>query len=56
MGVKYTYDYVKSFIEDNSGCKLISDTYNNSKSKLSLECECGRAFNVSFYHFKTKKM
>ena len=54
MGVKYTYDYVKNFIENNSGCKLISDIYTNSKDKLSLECKCGRMFNVSFYHFKTK--
>ena len=53
MGTKYTYDYVKDFIENNSNCKLISDTYNGNKSCLTLKCECDRVFNVSFNHFKT---
>ena len=54
MGAKYTYGYIKDFIEGNSKCKLISQNYVDSKSKLDLMCECGRKFNVSFNHFKSK--
>ncbi|MBQ3420642.1 MAG: hypothetical protein IJH34_03025 [Romboutsia sp.] len=54
MGIKYTYSYIKDFIESNSKCKLISQSYNGSKSKLDLKCECGRLFSISFNHFKSK--
>ena len=48
----YTYEYVKEFIESNSKCKLISTEYINTDTKLSVQCECGKEYEVSFYCFK----
>jgi hypothetical protein len=51
---KYTYEEVKYFIEieSNSGCKLISEEYINSKNKLDIRCKCGNTFPKSFEKFK----
>ena len=35
---------------DDSGCKYISGEYENSKSKLLLECPCGNTFTKSLSH------
>ncbi len=54
MPKKYTYDEVKKYIEieSDSGCKLISKGYINSKMKLNVQCKCGKFFDVSFSKFK----
>lgn len=49
---RFSYDYVKQFIEENSDCKLISDVYMNVEDKLELQCDCGEYFKVSFKNFK----
>jgi predicted nucleic acid-binding Zn ribbon protein len=45
---------VKHFIEieSNSGCKLISNKYNNCNTKLIIQCKCGNCFETSFLYFK----
>ena len=48
---KFTYDYVKNFIE-LEGYQLLSDDYINSSEKLLLKCPIGHDFLMSFYHFK----
>lgn len=55
-GIKQAFDFnfVKNFIEieSNSACKLLSDSYVNSDSKLELRCACGNEFSATFYKFK----
>jgi hypothetical protein len=53
-GNPFTYEYVQSFIETNSDCKLISTEYINTDTKLLLKCACGTEFAVSFYKFKQR--
>jgi len=49
----YDYDYVKKYIEidSESGCKLISKTYNSSLDKLTMQCKCGNVFKKSWNNF-----
>jgi hypothetical protein len=49
---KMTYEHVKDYIEGNSGCKLLSTEYHNSKAILSLQCSCGNKFATTFSYFK----
>lgn len=53
---RYTYEYVKRFIEveSGSGCKLLSDTYKRNDIKLDLLCSCGEKFKTTFHHFKNQ--
>jgi hypothetical protein len=54
MADKLKYDYVKNFIniESESGCELISKTYEGNSKKLEIRCKCGNIFEVSFNSFK----
>lgn len=52
--MKFSYSQVKEFIENNSNCKLISDSYKNDATPLELECECDNLFNTTFNAFKFK--
>lgn len=45
------YDDVKSFVEGNSSCKLISTEYKNIDSKMTFRCFCGEEFETTFYKF-----
>lgn len=50
--IKWSYELVKKYIEDNSKCKMISDNYVNRNEKIILECHCEEVFSVSFGSFK----
>lgn len=50
--IKYTYDEIKNYIESNSNCLLISDSYKNNESKLLLKCQCGDLFEKTFNDFR----
>ena len=50
---KYTYEYVKGYIE-SFDYKLLSSTYINNKTKLLLKCPEGHDYKVAFKHFKYK--
>ena len=55
---KWTYEEVKKYIEVDSqtGTKLLSTTYENTKTKLLMSCgKCGAEFERSFDNFKNKK-
>lgn len=57
MGKKMSYEEVKNFIEieSNSGCILLSKTYNKMKDKLVIECpRCKKPFEASLSNFKYK--
>lgn len=47
-----TYNEVKTFIENNTTCKLLSKEYINVDSILSLECECKEKFDTTFKAIK----
>ena len=51
---RWKYEEVKSFIETNSKCKLISIEYKNIDSKLKIQCECGEIFKTTFDKFKSR--
>jgi hypothetical protein len=48
---KYTYEFVKSFIE-KEGYTLLSTEYKNNNTKLLIECENGHVYKSSFTVFK----
>lgn len=49
-----SYKDVKKYIEidSNSGCKLISDSYNGYYEPLQIKCKCGEIFTKSYGRFK----
>lgn len=49
-----SFDEVKKYVEENSDCILISETYVNTKEKLKFKCGCGEPFYKSFEKFKSK--
>ena len=51
MGKSNTYEHVKQYIE-SEGYTLLSDTYINSKKKLSVRCNKGHEYDVTFSSFK----
>ena len=50
------YENIKSYIEGENGnrCKLISfkNEYQNTKTKLEIQCKCGNTFKTDFINFK----
>lgn len=53
MPTKLSFDYVKSFVEQE-GYALLSTEYVNSQSKLAMQCSQGHQFLVSFSNFKNR--
>jgi len=53
IGKKYSYEYVKSYIE-KEGYQLLSDTYKNIHTKLELLCPLGHKWNAPFNTFKKR--
>jgi hypothetical protein len=53
-GRKWTFEQVKNFVEigSNSGCRLLSESYKNTDSKLEIMCECGEVFYKTFAEFR----
>jgi hypothetical protein len=49
---KHTYEYVKSFIEGESGYELLSKEYVNSGSKLKIKCNHNHVYKTTFNCFK----
>lgn len=47
--IKWNLQMVKDFVEENSNCKVISDTYINGASNMEFECRCGNKFITSFF-------
>lgn len=45
---------VRNYInnEEGNGCKLLSTEYIGAKTKLSIQCACGKPFEVNFNNFK----
>lgn len=58
MGRKLSYEEVKQYIEveSESGCKLLSESYNGNKIPLLFQCRCGEKFERRFDNFKSRKL
>ena len=50
---KHTYEYVRSYIENESGYKLISKEYVSYHKSLDIMCNKGHMYQVKFSNFKT---
>lgn len=48
---RHDYDFVKKYFEEQ-GCKLLSDTYVNTQTKLKYQCECGEISEIRFGNFR----
>lgn len=51
----YDYDHVKTTIEKNSKCKLLSTEYHGHSKPLRFECHCGEEFVTSFTNFTSRE-
>ena len=49
-----SYDYVKNYIE-SKGAKLLSGKYENAKTKLNIQCNCGAKFEADFDKIKSRE-
>lgn len=49
---KFKYNDIKSYVKENSECKLISTEYLGIRKKMLFKCKCGNKFEVSFSNFK----
>ena len=47
LNMSLEYKYVKKYIESNEA-KLLSNEYINAKTKLDIQCKCGRKFKADF--------
>lgn len=48
---RLTVEYIKTFVEENSDCVLLSEEYKNNHTKLKMLCGCGDTFYVPFDNF-----
>jgi hypothetical protein len=51
---KFTFEHVKQSIE-NTGCKLLSNSYSDANTPLKIQCKCGEIWNVDFHVFARSK-
>jgi hypothetical protein len=54
MTRKYTYEYVKGFVEDNSNDTLLSKTYKDNNISLDFMCPKHHKYSNTFDNFKRK--
>lgn len=54
MAKKYTFDYVKSFVE-SEGFTMLSSAYKNDSTKLDMLCPEGHPISISFNGWKYRK-
>jgi len=50
--IRFSYNYVKNYIESFNGYKLLSEEYKNVRTKLSLQCPEGHTFEMTYSRFK----
>jgi len=54
-GKKYTMDEIGTYVSENSGCKIVSNEYINTKTLMKFTCEiksCSNNFETTFQSFK----
>jgi len=52
---RHTYEYIKEQIESVYGYKLLSNTYVNAKTKLSICCDNGHEYKTTWSNFLQKR-
>ncbi len=55
INLRYSYEYVKNFIENNTNCSLISTEYAGINDNLDFLCECGNKFTSTFHNLTVMK-
>ncbi len=56
MNNKWDINKVKSFVDENSKCELISKEYNGYSGELQFKCSCGDIFTKKWSKFKLGQM
>lgn len=51
---KHSYEFIKSYIEENK-YTLMSESYNNTNDKLTVKCDKGHIYKVTFANFQHGK-
>lgn len=54
MPKKFTIEYVKEYVEQNSDCIMLSTEYISNTTKMLFKCKCGNLFNKTFAKFKDR--
>lgn len=54
--IKWDYDKIKKYVEENSSSILLSVDYKNQREKLDFQCECGNLFKTSMDMFIRKNV
>jgi 5-methylcytosine-specific restriction endonuclease McrA len=52
---RFDYEFVKNYIESVDGYKLISTTYQNTDTKLEIQCDKDHVYFAPFYRFKNQE-
>lgn len=52
MRKRHTYEYIKQYFED-SGCELLSKTYEKNDLPLDYKCSCGNISKITFRNFQS---
>lgn len=50
---KHSFEYVKTYIQNNTNLTLLDNRYKNAKTPLNLQCICGNKFKTTFLMIKT---
>ncbi len=53
--VIWDIDRVKEYVESNSDCIPLFNSYNNARQKYKFKCKCGAEFEVVWYEFTKGK-
>lgn len=51
-----SFEEVNKFVNENSNCTLLSESYKNTKTNLKFKCKCGEIFHKTFEKFKKSLM
>ena len=49
-----TIEDVRSYVENNTNCKLLSTVYTGATDKMRFLCPCGKEFETDWHHLKTQ--
>lgn len=51
---KKSFEEIKKFVEENSDCELLSETYEGTFEPLLFRCRCGAEFQASWHKFSSQ--
>lgn len=54
MAKKFSIEFIKSYVAENSQCEMVSSEYINSEAPMRFKCSCGEEFVTSFEKFRLR--